>query len=346
MRYHNKGFFAKLGGLTMLSMLVLSGCTGKGDRMPAEGSPAQPQAGGPMISDFPVKLGEPYVVDGKTYRPEDATNYDEVGFASWYGAELAGRATANGEMFNPAGVSAAHRTLPMPSYVEVTALDTGRTILVRINDRGPFTANRLIDLSQGAAEQLGISAAGTAPVRVRRVNPTEDERVILRNGGQVVERIETPEALLGVLRRKLAEESGRPVAAPPVRTAAAGPPARPAPRTTAAPAPATAPQRSGDRFIVEERGTQRKPAVQPQVRVAAADVERAASPVSYVVQIGAFADKARAEAMARKAGAKLSYGDGVYRVRLGPYASLEDADKAAAQARARGYGGARSLRAD
>lgn len=88
------------------------------------------------VSDTPVVLGQPYQVDGKTYTPGDDPTYDDAGYASWYGAELAGRKTANGEMFNPNGVSAAHRTLPLPSYVEVTNLDNGKTILVRVNDRG------------------------------------------------------------------------------------------------------------------------------------------------------------------------------------------------------------------
>src|SRR3546814_10196370 len=83
--------------------------------------------------------------------------------------------TANGEKFRPDGITAAHKTLPLPSYVEVTSLQTGRTILVRVNDRGPFARGRIIDLSKGAAEQLGIRAAGTAPVRVRVVDPRSEE---------------------------------------------------------------------------------------------------------------------------------------------------------------------------
>src|SRR3546814_14815878 len=90
--------------------------------------------------------------------------------------------TANGEKFRPDGITAAHKTLPLPSYVEVTSLQTGRTILVRVNDRGPFARGRIIDLSKGAAEQLGIRAAGTAPVRVRVVDPHERDQKRLRDG--------------------------------------------------------------------------------------------------------------------------------------------------------------------
>ena len=356
MPYHNKNHRARIGALTIISMAVLAGCTGKADKAVSDLPTPQSMPTQAAVQDFPMKIGDPYQVDGKTYVPEDTANYDAVGYTSWYGQELAGRSTANGEIFNPRGISGAHKTLPMPSYVEVTALDTGRTILVRINDRGPFTGNRLIDLSQGSAEALGISASGVAPVRVRKVNPTEEERIVLRSGGMAVERIETPDTLLGVLRRKLAEESGRPVpppkmtgppvSAPPVRTATAAPPVtatRPAP-----PPPAQqTPVRSGnDRFIVEERGTQRKPTAVPSARVPIAETEVQRAQPAYVVQIGAFSDRARADAMARKAGAKVSSGGGVFRVRLGPFSNPVDADRAAANARAKGYGGARVLRGD
>jgi rare lipoprotein A len=116
-------------------------------------------------------------------------NYRQTGMASWYGNELRGRKTAIGEKFNPDGISAAHRTLPMPSYVEVTSLDTGRTILVRVNDRGPYHGNRLIDLSLGAARQLGMTGHGSRLVHIRQVDPPEFERDALRHGQPVAVRI-------------------------------------------------------------------------------------------------------------------------------------------------------------
>jgi rare lipoprotein A len=357
MLYHNKHHYLKAASLTFLSMVILSGCAGKNEE--PEGLPA-PQAAATqaIVQDEPVKLGEPYQIGGKTYAPQDNVSYDGVGYASWYGQELAGQPTANGETFNPRGISAAHRTLPMPSYVEVTALNTGRTILVRINDRGPFSGDREIDLSQGAAEQLGISASGVAPVRVRRVNPTEEERMVLRMGNSAVERIETPESLLTILRRKLAEESGRPVPAPPIRTASGAAPkaATSAPKIASTPKTAPAPQpmpgpgaapKGNDRFIVEESGTQRKPRpVAPgRITVEQADTAPATS-ASYVVQIAAFSDRGRAEALAKKSGAKVSPGGGVYRVRMGPYATPDEADRAAAKAKSQGYSGARVLRGE
>ena len=120
-------------------------------------------------------------------------------------AKIGRQVAANGEAFIPSAFTAAHKTLPLPSYVEVTALDTGRTILVRINDRGPFANDRLIDLSAGAARQLGITGQGVTGVRVRKVNPPEQERAALRSGRSVAERIATPESLLRVLNMKLCQ---------------------------------------------------------------------------------------------------------------------------------------------
>ena len=133
------------------------------------------------VSDVPVRIGRPYVVRGVTYTPAAAPGYDALGFAGWYGHE-SGNRTANGEKFRAKAITGAHTTLPLPSYVEVTSLETGRTIVVRINDRGPFTRGRIVDLSRGAADRLGLRAAGTAAVRVRRIDPPERDRTRLRDG--------------------------------------------------------------------------------------------------------------------------------------------------------------------
>lgn len=123
-------------------------------------------AGYRPVSDYPVRIGRPYTVRGVTYTPAAAPGYDSVGYASWYGNESGDR-TANGEKFRAKAITGAHTTLPLPSYVEVTALETGRTTLVRVNDRGPFVRGRIIDLSRGAAKLLGVSAARPAAVRMR-----------------------------------------------------------------------------------------------------------------------------------------------------------------------------------
>ena len=113
------------------------------------------------------KVGSPYRVDGKTYYPKEDDDYVAVGVASWYGDEFQGRPTANGEIFDKNRLSAAHTTLPLPSLVEVENLENGRRVVVRVNDRGPFVGDRLIDLSHAAARALDYDKKGLARVRVR-----------------------------------------------------------------------------------------------------------------------------------------------------------------------------------
>lgn len=156
------------------------------------------------VSDTPVRIGPAYSVRGVTYTPAAAPAYDMVGYASWYGNE-SGKRTANGEKFRPGWITAAHATLPLPTYVEVTSLDTGRRIIVRINDRGPFAGvGRIIDLSRGAAEQLGIKAHGHAAVRVRRIEPSDRDRARLREGKSAASPDRVSERELLQLRARLA----------------------------------------------------------------------------------------------------------------------------------------------
>lgn len=119
------------------------------------------------------KLGEPYRIAGRWYHPKHDENYDEKGVASWYGKAFHGRQTANGEVFDMHDLTAAHPTLPMPSYVRVTNLANDRSVIVRVNDRGPFSRSRIIDLSAKAAELLDFKHHGTARVRVRYVGPAK-----------------------------------------------------------------------------------------------------------------------------------------------------------------------------
>ena len=173
----------------LLLAVLLAGCSG----------------GFRPVSDTPVKIGRPYSVRGVTYTPHADPAYDAVGYASWYGDE-SGNMTANGEKYRPKGISAAHKTLPLPTYVEVTSLQTGRTILVRVNDRGPFARGRIIDLSRGAAELLGIREAGSAPVRVRVVDPPEKDKDRLREGKPARARPDAAPQTLTWLRERLASE--------------------------------------------------------------------------------------------------------------------------------------------
>lgn len=112
------------------------------------------------------KIGKPYVVAGKLYTPRDMTNYSARGLASWYGDAFHGRQTANGEVFDYNSVTAAHPTMPLPSYIRVTNIENGRSIVARVNDRGPYHKNRLIDVSERVAEALNFKRKGVANVKV------------------------------------------------------------------------------------------------------------------------------------------------------------------------------------
>jgi rare lipoprotein A len=131
-------------------------------RVVAWGDPV-PKGGGTY------RVGKPYVVAGRTYVPEEDANYRAEGLASWYGDDFHGRLTANGEVFDMTSLTAAHPTLPMPSYARVTNLSNGKSLIVRVNDRGPYHGNRLIDVSNKAAELLEFKGNGVAKVRVEYV---------------------------------------------------------------------------------------------------------------------------------------------------------------------------------
>ncbi|GGB68860.1 septal ring lytic transglycosylase RlpA family protein [Blastomonas aquatica] len=358
--------------------LLLTGCGGGGG-LSRSLDTAPPTLAG-SVSDYPAKLGEPYVLEGITYTPVDVFNYDETGYASWYGKELNGRSTANGELFSPDAISGAHRTLPLPSYVEVTALDTGKTILVRVNDRGPASASRLIDLSYGAAKQLGVLEKGSFPVRVRRVNPPEAERAVLRTGQPVAMRMETPESLLVPLRRKLGDNGPAVAIAQPVVAPVAGKvqdkpikASKPKVAAVAKAAPtsgAATPSVSGQvaqgntGFIVEGQGPRptQSPPSRPTIAGNSTGANRAtpepapakappnpavaARPVTaeaYFIQVAAFSTRARADDLAKRIGANtvVSNDGKVFRVRYGPYANAHAAQQGLTLAKRNGYQGVR-----
>jgi rare lipoprotein A (peptidoglycan hydrolase) len=129
------------------------------------------------------QVGQPYEVAGKIYEPKVDTTYDSVGMASWYGGQFHGRTTANGEIFDRTAISAAHPTLPLPSYVRVTNMRNDRSIVVRVNDRGPYSSERLIDVSEQTAALLGFRKRGLTQVRVEYISSAppegEDKSVLL-----------------------------------------------------------------------------------------------------------------------------------------------------------------------
>ena len=167
------------GALAVAACLVLANCASSGKfasrvdpkygvssspRVVAMGEPV-PKGGGTY------RVGKPYTVAGRVYVPEDDPNYRAEGMASWYGDDFHGRLTANGEVFDMTSLTAAHPTLPIPSYARVTNLSNGKSLIVRVNDRGPYHGNRLIDVSNKAAELLDFKGNGVARVRVEYVAP-------------------------------------------------------------------------------------------------------------------------------------------------------------------------------
>ncbi|MDN3645401.1 SPOR domain-containing protein [Pontixanthobacter aestiaquae] len=212
-------------GLSVL--LAACGRFGGGDLPPlatAADRPAVAAETGPQ-DDYPLVVGEPYEVDGQLYTPLDTMNFDEVGYA------VLDRDGGN-------SVSIAHKTLPLPSYVELTSLETGKTILARAERRGPMSNNHVAALSPRALTQLGVQSG--APIRVRRTNPPESERAKLRMEQTANARMDTPKSLLTVLKRKLPETGS-------VNLAVAQPNAVPSQVTTPSrelPAVASAPART------------------------------------------------------------------------------------------------------
>jgi rare lipoprotein A len=121
------------------------------------------------------KIGNPYKIDGKTYYPKEDRNYKKTGYASWYGDDFHNKKTANGEIFNMNDMTAAHKTLPLPSIVKVTNLENGKSVVVRVNDRGPFVDDRIIDLSKKAAEKLDARNKGIFKVKVEFLKKETDK---------------------------------------------------------------------------------------------------------------------------------------------------------------------------
>jgi rare lipoprotein A len=275
------------------------------DVAPAPGRPA------PLAADE-ADAGPPSSDGPSATSGRGESRYDEVGYATWYGNELSGGRTASGVPFDPKGFTAAHRTLPLGSYAEITALGTGRTILVQINDRGPRQGNLLIDLSQGAAQTLGIT--GREAVRIRAVTASLSDLAALRAGEPGVPRLDTPPSLLAGLRQRL---TGAPasVAAPPMTQL-------------------------------------RPPVVRPSEPQLAKPPARKAPPLAapiaggFYVQVAAFSSQPRAVALARSLGGQAVPAGSVWRVRMGPYSSKNQASQARDAAAARGYGDARVVRQD
>jgi rare lipoprotein A len=283
--------FARLMRSTLVG-LVLVGVAGCATDKPVGGG------GG-------YKVGSPYQISGVWYYPKEDPFYDETGIASWYGEDFHGNATANGERYDMNALTAAHRTLPMPVVVRVTNLDNGRSLRLRMNDRGPFARGRIIDVSKRAAQLLGFQASGTARVRVQfegraelGAPPPEDEDQVAAGGVNAA-------PVTSVATSELAPPPGAATAV-----------ARPAPSeirvaSTAAMAPTASDGVDGVVTVVP---------VPARTQV--------------WVQVGAFLTRGNADRLAQRlvyaGGARVTpstnNGKPIYRVRFGPYATVEQAD--------------------
>jgi rare lipoprotein A len=275
-------------------------------------------------------VGEPYQVNGVWYTPAVDYGYDESGIASWYGADFHGRATANGETYDMNEVTAAHKTLPLPSLARVTNLENGRSLIVRVNDRGPFVAGRIIDLSRRSAQLLGLEGKGTGKVRVQ-ILPEESRELaqrLIERGAVANANARArpgPEAVkdktLMVAQLPKAEVSKEELAPP------AGARLAPSPKPTAS------------RVVVTDAPlSEAAPPARPAAKVAAQAgtlTQGAARATRIYVQAGAFGNFDNAHKTSARLAAVgpvavspvLVNGRDVFRVRLGPIASVEEADR-------------------
>lgn len=258
------------------------------------------------------KVGKPYQVNGRWYYPKEDPNYDQVGIASWYGPGFHRKQTANGEIYDQNALTAAHTTLPMPSYVRVTNLENHRSLILRVNDRGPFVKDRIIDVSRRAAQLLGFEGKGTARVRVQVVAPDVGSTMVADAGKAEGPRV----AAVPTDKVEVASVDEPPVAAPLPTEYHAPPPPRGAVEVMPpSEAPVTLPAQSN---VYVQAGAF---AALDNAKRLAAMLERVATVrLSSVTQAG---------------------GQQLYRVRLGPLASMDEANAVLSEVVGLGHGNAR-----
>ncbi len=303
-----------------VSVFFLSGCT----ELELASHMAK-KTGGASQGNF--KVGEPYKVDGQWYNPTETYNYTQTGIASWYGDEFHGKKTANGETYNMNELTAAHKTLQMPSLVRVTNLDNGKSVIVRVNDRGPFARGRVMDVSRKAAELLGFANKGTAKVKLQVL--TEESRKV----AELAKRGESTrgyEVAMNTPQTSTQQEAFGTMSD--AQTGGVGAPLEPVQRgdiLTSIPGHVNA-----GRFYPDP--------VVKQLPVTDSHI---------YVQVGSFSDSANASALVEKIRAfgmarvepALVNGRNFYRVRFGPLSSVDAADSALRKLGNAGYGDAMTV---
>jgi rare lipoprotein A len=285
----------------------------------------------PDTSQGNFKVGKPYNVQGQQYTPKEEYDFSETGIASWYGPGFQGKKTANGEKFDTNELTAAHRTLQMPSLVRVTNLENGRSIIVRVNDRGPFSRGRVMDVSSRAAELLGFKGRGTARVRLDVLADQSRQIAAAAKAGQDVRGMEV--ALNRQEQERLAM-MGQPAALPtpvePILASSTSTSGKPLPPLASASPPSAYRTPEMEHPPPGVRGHFTNGIFYPDQDVTKFPV----TPTSIYVQVGAFGERGnaeRAEARLKSVGNAfampvVSRGRQLYRVRLGPITSVDEAD--------------------
>lgn len=329
-----------------LALLVLTACTTTEE--PQNTAPPQPAYNGPVVEIPGVEpkyeptnpgTSQDYSANGKSYRiVKDPSNFSEVGLAAWYGDEAQGKRTATGESYDPDALSAAHPTLPLPSYVRVTNLANGRQIVVRVNDRGPYTPGRIIDLSRAAGDRLNIS--NNTRVRVDYIKVAPDGTL---SGPGTIGTVVAKQSYALPARPDLGSNG--------VMNGSSAPAAAPVPAQDIRAVDNSTLQSSGDLGApVSSSGFLGAPqplangvleGSEPEPQLAAAPIAAptatASTPAtqaagSFVVQVGAINDAARAQQLAKSLGQKYGVpgsvenaGNNVYRIQLGGFNNRADA---------------------
>lgn len=332
------------GWLVLAAALFLSGCAETQFLIHTAKRINGPSPDGASEDGY-YKVGKPYQIKGIWYYPEEDYTYDETGIASWYGAAFHGKATANGETYDMNTLTAAHRTLPMPSFVRVTNLENGRSIVLKVNDRGPFAKGRIIDVSRRGSQLLGFQDQGTAKVRVQILADRSRAIASRMQNQEELARVGSPITVDKLPKTSVSAESlpapdgagasassGTPVAAAPVE------------RGTAIDTTAIEAGSIPNTTVPSEQAAL---TVDPDTVVQ----QKSVGPTSIFIQAGAFgvyenANKVRAHLNSLGSvflDQILVDGRDLYRVRIGPLASVEQADDLLSRVVVTGYPDARII---
>ncbi len=306
--------------LLFASVFFITGCT---ETQLVSHAVKRAVEGRSSSSEGSFKVGNPYEIAGKRYVPQESYNYSETGIASWYGPNFHGKKTANGEIFDMSELTAAHRTLQIPSLVRVTNLENGRSIILRVNDRGPFKRGRIIDVSKRGAELLGFKNKGVAKVKVQVLSKESMAIAQAAKRGEDTSGVE-----VAMNENRLARTQGRvrpvvakPTSSPVIETASYSPPleqvyGQPVESQTLAARDITGHVKDGN-FLPD-----------PVVK------QLPVGPANIYVQAGSFGNQANAQTLASSIAEfgqadvypALVDGKQFYRVRIGPISDVRQAD--------------------